>query len=287
MALLHGLKRLGFQRLVVLHLDHRLRGRQSTGDARFVRALAGRLGLRAICGRGNVREYAEQRGLSIETAARELRHVFFARCVATERCRFLFLAHHADDQVETCLFHFLRGSGPAGIRGMRSVSKMSVGGRTITVLRPMLEISRESIDAFLTRHHLRFREDASNRSTAHTRNRIRHELLPVIRGIMGASAAHAIRRAGRIFSAEDDFLEELTPELDVEPQVRVLREMPLALRRRAVRRWLAAEGVPEPGFERTERVLDLIAEGARVAKINLPLGWHVRRSKGRLFIERG
>lgn len=285
-ALLHGLKRLGFRRLVVLHLDHRLRGRKSTDDARFVRALGAQLALRVICGRGNVAEYAAQRGLSLETAARELRHVFFANCAAVERCRFLFLAHHANDQVETCLFHFLRGSGPAGIRGMRRVSEMSVAGRMMIVIRPMLEISREFIDGFLARNLLRFREDESNRSVAHTRNRIRHELIPIISDIMGPSASLAIRRAGKILSAEDDLLEELTPHLDVEPQVRALREMPRALRRRAVRRWLMRGGVPEPGFDLTERVLDLIEEGARVAKINLPLGWHVRRCGGRLFIER-
>jgi len=286
-ALLHALHEFGHKKLTVVHLDHQLRGRASAADARFVEKLAAKLGYPCITGRADVCGYATERGLSLEHAARELRHVFFAGVARRTRCRTVILAHHADDQVGTCLFNFLRGSGAAGLAGMRPESTQRIGATTLTFLRPVLGIRRAEIDAFLAARKIRWREDASNRSAAHTRNRLRERVLPVLAAEFGPAFPDAILRAAEIFSAEDAWMRaeaeksDIGPELDVKP----LLAAPLALRRRVVRAWLERAGVAEAGFAEVERVLELLDTERGPAKVNLPGDRHARRRAGKLFIE--
>ena len=132
-ALLHLLVAGGFRNLVVCHLDHCLRGRASTGDARFVRRLAEKLGLECEIGRIDVAERMAASRDSMETAARNARHGFFAECAVKHRCRRILLGHHADDQAETVLWNLLRGSH--GLKGMRrELSK----DRAIRRVKPLL-----------------------------------------------------------------------------------------------------------------------------------------------------
>ena len=114
-ALLHLLTNLGYRRLIVCHLDHQLRGRSSTADAKFVRGLARKLKLECELGRINVAVRARRKKQSIETAGRNARYEFFARIARRRRCRTIFLGHHADDLVETFLLNLFRGAGPTGL----------------------------------------------------------------------------------------------------------------------------------------------------------------------------
>jgi tRNA(Ile)-lysidine synthetase-like protein len=143
-ALLHLLVEAGFQKLVVCHLDHRLRGRASTEDAKFVRRLAEKLGLQCEIGRVDVRLRMKERCESLETAARHARHGFFAECAAKHRCRQVLLAHHSDDQAETVLWNLLRGSH--GLKGMREEQTISVGGTKLRLSRPLLGLRRAELD---------------------------------------------------------------------------------------------------------------------------------------------
>jgi tRNA(Ile)-lysidine synthase len=285
-ALLHGLHALGWKKLTVVHLDHQLRGRVSRADAKFVERLAAKLGFRSVSGRADVRGYAAERGISIETAARELRHVLLAGVARRERCRDVLLAHHAEDQVETCLFNFLRGSGAAGLAGMRAETTLEVGSVRLRVRRPMLKIRRAAIDAFLSSRRIRWREDASNRSPEHTRNRLRIRILPALAEEFGPSFPDAILRAAEILAVEEDWMRGEVERVDVSGDltVRDLAAAPLALRRRVVRAWLDAAGVADVGFVETERVLMLL-DPAGPAKINLPGGRHARRRQGKIFLE--
>ncbi|HEY8904190.1 MAG TPA: tRNA lysidine(34) synthetase TilS [Chthoniobacterales bacterium] len=287
MALFHGLHALGRRGFIVAHLDHGLRGRASAADANFVRRAADRLGCPYILGRADVRGYAGGRGISIEHAAREMRHLFFAGVARRERCRTVVLAHHADDQIETCLFNFLRGSGAAGLAGMRSQSVHRIGSVEMKFLRPMLAIRRAEINAWMQANKLRWREDASNRSAEYTRNRIRERVLPVLAGEFGTAFPEAILRSAEIFAAEDDWMQAEAEKLATGPElsVAVLIAAPLALRRRAVRRWLKVCGIEEPGFAEVERVLSLLDTVGGPAKVNLPGDRHARRRQGKLFVE--
>ena len=289
-ALLDGLLAAGFPRLVVCHLDHGLRGRASTGDARFVARLAVARGLPLEAGQADVRALAKAEGYSLETAAREARYRFFAAAAARRRCRTLFLAHHADDQAETFLFNLLRGAGPAGLAGMALDSERRVGRRTLRIVRPLLGMWRAEIDAYLVERGLKWREDATNADPAHaTRNALRHEALPLLEQVMGRDVRRALWRAADILGAEEAWLAEILAAdgpLTTELTVPSLAAQPVARQRRLLRAWLAARGVVGVGYEEVERVralLDVTAGGP--AKVNLPGGRHARRRSGKLFVE--
>jgi tRNA(Ile)-lysidine synthase len=284
MALLRALVALGIRKLVVCHLDHGLRA-ESAEDARFVRLLARKCKLPCVIEREDVTARAKRRKQSLETAAREARYEFFARVAAKRKCAHLFLAHHADDQVETLLFNLLRGSGAAGLGGMSACTTRTIRGVALTIHRPLLGVWREEIDAYVAAHALEFREDASNADPRHTRNRLRHDLLPAIERAFGRDVRRALWRTAEILRAESEVLEAMLPSRSEESALALstLRVLPLGLLRRRLHAWLRAQGVPQVGFEEVERVRSLL-DGGR-AKVNLPGDWHARRRAGRIFLE--
>ena len=279
-ALLHLLAGRG-HRLVVCHLDHALR-RESREEARFVERLALGLGCEFVGRRENIAARAKRMKCSIETAAREARFAFFAKVGRERGVRRVFLAHHADDQVETFLFNLLRGSGAAGLGAMRTVSMRG----ELEIVRPLLGVWREEIDRYVARHGLEFCEDASNADPRHTRNRVRHVILPMLAQAFGREVRGALLRSAEILREEDAFLAAL-PELALadarELSVSEMRALPVAMQRRVLLAWLRARGIAEVGFEEVERVRSLLA--GRVAKVNLPDGRHARRRAGRVFLE--
>lgn len=282
MALLHVLKTLDFQNLVVCHLDHGLRGRHSRGDATFVSRQAAALGLGLVTARAKTRDYAKVSGQSLETAARELRRAFFLESARRRRCRRLLLAHHADDQVETCLFNFLRGSGAAGLAGMKAVSVQN----GLRIIRPLLRVSRAEINDYIAANKIVFREDQTNAEIEHTRNRIRHMVLPAIEKGFGESFRSAVLRASEIFRQEDEWMESETPDVASTLSCRALRVMPAALSHRTVLRWLRKNRVPDPGLFETRRVLSLLDVERGPAKVSLPGNLHARRRAGLIFLGR-
>ena len=284
-ALLHLLLGAGFKKLVVCHLDHALRA-ESTKDALFVAALAKRHGLKAVVARENIAARAKRKRQSLETAARVARYAFFARVARAEKCPRLFLAHHADDQVETLLFNLFRGSAAAGLAAMRPLTTHTIGSVTLQIARPLLSMWREEIDAHISKHQLAFREDASNNDPRHTRNRLRHEIIPAIERALGRGIRLSVWRAAEILREEDDLLAS-RPELRDLPErlsTTTLRALPIALLRRVIHAWLKAQGVAHLGFDEVESVRSLLA--GRCAKVNLPGGVHARRRARELFLER-
>jgi tRNA(Ile)-lysidine synthase len=290
MALLHGLLECGFRKLVVCHLDHRLRGGVAAADAIFVARQARRLGLRVHRGECDVASMARQAKLSLETAARSARHQFFADCARRENCPRIFLGHHQEDQLETIMHHFFRGSGRRGLGGMSAESRVKVGRKTLIVLRPLLPVPRKVINDWVAERDIKWREDASNFSPVHSRNRLRHELLPVLEKILGRNFRQPVLRLAEVLAAEDDWLdlevEALPWRADaVSLSVQRLREVPLALQRRVVLRWLRARSVDQAGFQEVARVLSLIGSGANVpARVNLPGERQARRRAGKIFL---
>jgi len=283
-ALLHQLRAAGFRGLVVCHLDHASRA-GSAADAAFVERLATDWHLESAIERVDVAARARKHKRSLETAAREARYAFFAQIARERKCPRLFLAHHADDQVETFLFNLFRGASSSGLAGMTALSSRSVDGLELQISRPLLQTWREEIDAYIAKHHLSFREDDSNADRRFTRNRLRHEIIPALEEAFGRDIRRAIWRAAEILRAEDEFLTaSLGPENSpVEFRVPQLQAEPMALQRRRLHAWLKARGVPNVGFAEVEAVRGLL--GTRAAKTNLPGGWHARRRAGKLFLE--
>lgn len=279
-ALLHWLRALGYDKLIVCHLDHGLRARAAQADARFVERLAAEAGLAFVLQRDDVKARAAKSKTSTETAARAARLEFFATVAKRRRCPTIFLGHHADDLAETFLFNLLRGSGPEGQRAIRAVSTQRVKKFELTIVRPLLGVWREEIDAYVKGHGLRFREDASNRSLAPTRNRIRHRILPMLEREFGRDVRRSLWRAAEIAAEENAALDAITPK-----DLSAAKKTSVALQRRAVRRWLQEHAVPDIGFELIESVRALLDPANGVAKVNLPGDRHARRRAGKLFIE--
>ncbi|NBZ95781.1 MAG: tRNA lysidine(34) synthetase TilS [Proteobacteria bacterium] len=288
-ALLHLLIDAGYRNLVVAHFNHLLRGKASDADAEFVRKLAANLELPFVLGEGDVQELASARKCSVETAAREARYGFLAWSTIKYRTSQVALAHHADDQVETCLFNFLRGSGIAGLSGMKPRSKRIIDGTELELLRPLLPIPKAELLAYLKARKIRFREDATNtiaEADSPTRNKLRLKVLPLIEELLGPSFKGSIVRNARLLADEEELLSSLTLPIAVHEKlsVKVLRDLHPALRRRVLHTWLKHQGIEEPGFAEVERVASLL-ESEGPAKVNLPGNRHARRRAGVLFIE--
>ena len=282
-ALLHALVAGGYDRLIVCHLDHRLRGRSSSADARFVSRLATRHGLELEAAEADVKGFAREHRQSLETAARAMRYAFFIEVARRRRCRTIFLGHHADDLVETFLFNLFRGTG-AGGRTMRPISVRKIGRTELTIVRPLLQAWRSEIDDYIRAAGLSFREDASNASLDRSRNRMRHNIIPALEKEFGRGIRKAIWRAAMIASEEDALLESILPPASEKLRVRSLGLQPIALQRRTIRRWLQNHAVADISFDLIERVRALLNVSKGPAKVNLPGDRHVRRRAGELFV---
>ena len=285
-SLLHWLVDCGYRKLIVCHLNHQLRRRCSQADARFVEKLAEKYAVGLDLGLGNVRALATRKKLSIETAAREARYSFFANVAKRHRCHTIFLAHHADDLAETFLFNLIRGAGLTGLSAMREVTMRRVDDVELTIVRPLLSIWRKEIDSYVREHRLKFREDASNKTLAPLRNRIRHRVIPYLEKTLGRNIRQNIWRTAMIVAEEEKWIEtELSQSTHLDISVAKLRALPIALQRRALLKWLRAQKVSDVGFDVVERVRALLEPNVETAKVNLPQDRHARRRAGKLFIE--
>jgi tRNA(Ile)-lysidine synthase len=285
-ALLRWLIDCGYEKLIVCHLNHQLRGRASDADARFVGKLAEKYHVDVAIRSADVRALAAKKKLSIETAARDGRYEFFARVAKGKRCRTILLAHHADDVVETFLINLFRGSGTSGLASIREVSNRSIGDVDLTIVRPLLGIWRNDIDHYIRAHRLVFREDASNKDLAPLRNRIRRRVIPYLEKTIGRNIRQSIWRAATIAAEEEAWIENQMPNsVDADLAVGKLRALPIALQRRQILKWLRTQDVVNVGFDVIESVRSLLDHDSRVAKINLPQNRHVRRRVKKIFIE--
>jgi tRNA(Ile)-lysidine synthase len=285
-VLLHLLAERGYRRLIICHLDHQLRGRASKADARFVGRLAQSLGFDFASDQVDVAALARRTKHSTETAARTARYQFFGRVARRRRCRTVFLGHHADDLVETFLLNLFRGAGPTGFGGMRAVASHKIDGAELTVVRPLLGLTRRQIDEYLETHRHNFRDDATNKTLLPLRNRIRHRIIPYIEKQLGRNVRRALWRAAVVASDESDWLAGQVGLGDAsELSVKDVRAMPRALQRRTLQRWLQARGIGELDFETIERVRSLLEPDGKTAKTNLPHDRHARRRAGKIFVE--
>ena len=274
MCLLHLLRSRDDLRVVAAHYEHGLRGEESLRDAEFVRSFCTEQGIPCVVEHGDVPGYAKGKGIGLEAAARELRYAFLERTADALGCDWIATAHNADDNAETLLLNLLRGTGTAGLRG--------IPPRRGRIVRPLLAFSREEIAAYLTEHGLPHVEDSSNQSETYTRNRLRLQVLPVLREMNPRFLDAAGRTAALLREDEDcldgqaeDFLQAhldgkslpIAPLCALHPAVasRVLRKLgPRSLERAHVEQALA------------------FCTGSGLGFLNLP-GLRLRREQGRLF----
>ncbi len=187
-AMLRGLVDVGVRSLTVAHFNHRLRGEESTTDAEFVRELAASLGLVFRLGSADVAEEAAGAGDNLEATARRLRYDWLTATAIEIGAEWVATGHTADDQAETVLHRLTRGTGVRGLRGVIDGRFLGVvpspgGGRPVPLRlrRPLLAVTRSEVVAYLASLGQSYREDTSNADPRFTRNRLRHELLPLLK----------------------------------------------------------------------------------------------------------
>lgn len=249
-------------RLSAAHFNHHLRPGESDRDARFVEDLCTGLGIQLYLGEGTV--VPGEKGL--EAAARDARYAFLLGLPGK-----IATAHTADDNAETLIMHLLRGTGLKGLGGIAPVS-----GR---LLRPMLTVTRREVEAFLEEYNLRHVEDSSNESDAFLRNRIRHELMPLLRR-ENPRIAENLSALALGLRLDGDYLE--SQAAGPLPGVSALRDMHPALRRRYLRRFLAESGVPEPEQSHIELAEALVFSDNPSARGDFPGGKRIAREYDRL-----
>jgi len=274
--------------LVVAHLNHQLRGDESEADEAFVRQLHARLAasgahlLPLQCQRLDVRAAAE--GDNLESVARRLRYDWLVTVARETGAAWVATGHTADDQAETVLHRLLRGTGLRGLAGIPRKRDLAPG---IAVVRPLLEVRRADVLAFLRQLDQPFCQDSSNVDRRYTRSRLRHDLLPLLAAQYNSAAVEVLCRLAEQAGETQAFVEQHAAQLLAGAELprarstvvldgRRLAAAPAVLVRETMRLLWEREGYPlgEMGFEDWQRVLEVVG-GARSA-IDLPGGVRVR-----------
>jgi tRNA(Ile)-lysidine synthase len=305
LCLLHVLNRLRGEyriELHVAHLNHRIRGSEADADAAFVARLAEKWGLPCTVEARDVPTLARKKKLSLEEAARRARYAFLAGVAGQVGAKRIAVGHNADDQTESVLMHWLRGAGLAGLRGMLPVRSLSDyrllegenGGirdreqetapYPFTLIRPLLEVTRAEIEAYCAEHSLQPRFDRSNLDTTYYRNRLRHELIPYLKGY-NPGIREVMRRSARVIA--DDYaylqaeLDRLWPKVVISESNSVIkfdlaawRSLPTSFQRSTLRQAIHC-------LRRSLRNINWIhVEDARVALLEKPAGTQVTLPQG-------
>ena len=284
------LKQLGFE-LQIAHFDHRLRP-ESERDAETVRRVAERLGLPFHIGRGDIPAHAGRNRMTMEEAGRDLRYAFLLQTAEKENIHTIAAGHTMDDQAETVLMHLIRGSGLKGLGGIRPVGRVPVqtgnpADESICIVRPLLCVTHKQTVGYCTQEGWTPLEDPTNRDTAFTRNRIRRELIPLLKGY-NSSITGALSRLAELAQVQDAYLTqtagliwerlsvELAPGL-VRFPVQTFRNEHAAVRQALIRRAVThLEGALEDlAYRQVERVLEFVQSSSGPCRMDLALGVEV------------
>jgi tRNA(Ile)-lysidine synthase len=283
MGLLHLLAQGGLypsERLIVAHLNHGLRPEAGIEEV-YVAETAAAWGLDYRSSRADIAEISSERKMSIEEAARWVRYRFLAEVAQSNEAAAVATGHNADDQAETVLMHFLRGSGLAGLRGMRPVGPLP-GASKETLVRPLLAVRAKQIRDYCRENGLNPVEDDSNEDMTIHRNRLRHELLPLLAGY-NPNIIESLHNTAEVVAADYDLLMKL--QEDAWSSILLTagegwlqldrsgwRRLPLGLRRSALRQAceILKPLLRDVGFRPVEQAR-LVAESGQVgARSSLP-----------------
>jgi tRNA(Ile)-lysidine synthase len=265
--------------LQIAHVNYGLRGEESENDETFVRELGATLGVPVSCERLPT---ALQPGQTLQEAAREARYTYFDRLRRELGLTSVATGHTADDQAETLLLWLLRGAGTGGLAGIPVTRR---GG----IIRPLLGVTREQVVSYLSSRGATYRSDSTNATLAYRRNRIRHEVLPLLRAF-NPRIVEGLAREAEILAADASILEEVERErwqviVKEVSSGRVvidndrLATQPMGLQRRLLRRALAFVRGKATGltFRHVDDIVDRVVGGSPGAGLNLPGNVRVER----------
>jgi tRNA(Ile)-lysidine synthase len=293
--------------LSVAHFHHGIRGAAADADASFVSELAGAHDLELYLDRGDAGNYAREKKISLETAAREIRREFFAKLLREKKIARIVTAHTLDDQAETVLMKVLRGAGTRGLAGIFPEQRLANG----SIVRPLLEVHRAELRDYLGGLNQVWREDESNADLSFTRNRVRSRVLPMLRDELNPSADLALAHHAEVARCEEEYwseqIERLLPLVrvpgspargggrkqtsaaSVSLDLQRLQQQPVAIQRRLLRAAGEQAGV-QLDFDHVRAIEELLRErsvqGARARVVELADGWCARLLFRELRLER-
>lgn len=268
--------------LVIAHLNHCLRGNESDEDENFARTIAGKYALPLEITRIDIKAIAARQRLSLEEAGRNERRAFFLDVARKHAAVAVALGHHSDDQAETVLMRLVRGAAGSGLAGMKPKPPGSI------FLRPLLCLSRLDIEGYLRKGLLPWREDSSNTDTAFLRNRIRHELLPLLKSY-NPEITRRLNLMAEALAADEELLENIVANAgkhiaanypgEIRLDLELLRRQPAGLRKRLYRQAIVAlHGNLRRISAQHLADIDRLATGSNgVGRISLPAGVMVAR----------
>lgn len=278
-AMLHCMKALSADLSITVsaaHFNHRLRGEESDRDEAFVRNVCEKWGIPLFVSSGDAAACAKTSGKSIEEAARELRYAFFSELDGV-----IATAHTADDHLETVLMNLMRGTALKGLCG--------IPPKRENIIRPMLALSRQEIIAYLDENKLPHVEDSTNAEPSCLRNRLRHQVIPLLKA-ENPSLCDTVLQNALLLREQEQYLAEQADALLKKAQTAngldctLLREAPPALRALAVRRHLETIRAPKLSKTHIDAVCRLIESDDPSAVCDLPGNWRCRREYDRLVL---
>jgi tRNA(Ile)-lysidine synthase len=216
MALLHLLHRCNVE-ICAAHCNFNLRGEESDGDEYFVKKVVKDLGIDLYHKSFDTKQYAQEKKISIEMAARDLRYEWFNELCKEKEMAWIATGHHKDDNIETFFLNLVRGTGIKGLSGIKPVAG--------NIIRPLLPFSRQEIEAFCTKNHISFRTDSSNLESVYQRNKLRNVILPLFKELnpMFYDTMDAnIKRLDQVNSFLIQSVEDIKQQLIVEQDDRLL-----------------------------------------------------------------
>jgi tRNA(Ile)-lysidine synthase len=272
-CLLHILNELksdmGFT-LKAVHINHNLRGDESDEDERFCKKMCRTMGVKLEIFHADVKNYASEKGMTIEQAGRSIRYDIFERKCEGK----IALAHNLNDNAETVLMNLLRGSGMVGMCGIRPIS-----GKYI---RPLIKTTRKSIEVYCSANKISYVDDSSNSETIYFRNAVRHKILPLLNDITGKDAVSILDRASESFFLDNEFIESVVDEVyskfvKEEPSKAIIDNIGVKTLHKAIAARLVRKAVgsikgdlKDIEARHTSLLLEMIGENRTGAAVKLP-----------------
>lgn len=279
------------QSLIVAHFNHGLRGKNSDADAEWLNTECRRFAIPFISEKREINENETETGL--EELCRKARYDFLTRVASEQQCALVAVAHTSNDQAETVLHHIIRGTGIAGLKGIPAIRELQ---NDIFLIRPMLDISREAVLDYLAECSQKFRVDESNQDLGFTRNRIRHQLIPLLKNEFNANVTLAINRLSQQAAEVDTLITEQVDQilalatLDQNQEVwrldcDALKNVPDYIIRQCFLKIWQQMNWPRKrmGFDHWQRLLELSKSGQ---KLNLPEGIDAERRERLLILRK-
>ncbi len=278
--------------ICIAHYEHGLRGKDSADDAEFVETFAKNAGVKFFCGHGDVKNFAAEKKISVETAARTLRYEFLSAVRKNLNFDAIALAHHADDQAETILMRLIRGSSVDGLSAMKFSTRTEDYG---LLIRPLLRFKKIELENYCRARGIFPRVDATNFETDATRNKIRLELLPALKNFNPA-IVDSLCRFAETAAEESDFINSEAEKIFSKVvkknfatgRIELLREeflkLPAAVQRITVKKFieLATGSVKDFGFVHFEAVRKVLING--LTGVELPHKLRVELRRGKLTV---